>query len=204
KDQDAVHGSASWLGRRLAPESGTPVDCCPFGALVRRDDRRNAHRNAGWGCFFRRRSAREGGCPGPCRPSFRYARQRALCAHDRSAQFRKLGRRQTRFIQIGLRGGMPVTQLIGFSVTVSDLAGAAAFYRDALGLQIGPEQTFRNSAWNRLLGLAPDTTARAVDIAIGRQTVQLVAFDPPGRPYPPERASNDQWFQHFALVSGNI
>lgn len=99
---------------------------------------------------------------------------------------------------------MPVTQLIGFSVTVSDLAGAAAFYRDALGLQIGPEQTFRNSAWNRLLGLAPDTTARAVDIAIGRQTVQLVAFDPLGRPYPPERASNDQWFQHFALVSGNI
>lgn len=99
---------------------------------------------------------------------------------------------------------MPVTQLIGFSLTVADLAGTAAFYRDWLGLETGPERTLRDPAWIILLGLDPGTTARAVDVAIGKQTLQLVAFDPPGRPYPSERASNDQWFQHFALVSGDI
>jgi catechol 2,3-dioxygenase-like lactoylglutathione lyase family enzyme len=31
-----------------------------------------------------------------------------------------------------------------------------------------------------------------------------VAFDPPGAPYPQERASNDQWFEHVALVTGDI
>jgi len=99
---------------------------------------------------------------------------------------------------------MPATQLIGFSLTVADLAGTAAFYRDTLGLETGPEQTFRDSAWNSLLGLEPDTRARALNVALGQQTIELLAFHPPGRPYPSERASNDQWFQHFALVSGDI
>jgi len=52
--------------------------------------------------------------------------------------------------------------------------------------------------------LEQGTTARAIDVAVGQQVVKLVAFDPPGRPYPSERASNDQWFQHFSLVCGDI
>jgi catechol 2,3-dioxygenase-like lactoylglutathione lyase family enzyme len=99
---------------------------------------------------------------------------------------------------------MPVTQLVRVSVTVADLAGTAAFYRNRLGLQVGPEETMGDPAWNGLLGLEQGTMARAADVAIGQQVVKLVAFDPPGRPYPPERASNDQWFQHVALVSGDI
>lgn len=99
---------------------------------------------------------------------------------------------------------MPVTQLIGVSVTVADLAGTAAFYRDWLGLEVGPEHTPEDQAWNSLLGLEQGTTAQAVDVVIGRQLIKLTAFDPPGRPYPSERASNDQWFQHCALVSGDI
>src|SRR5690606_25589134 len=37
-----------------------------------------------------------------------------------------------------------------------------------------------------------------------RQTLKLAAYDPPGLPYPAQRASNDQWFQHVALVCGGI
>jgi len=99
---------------------------------------------------------------------------------------------------------MPVTQLIRVSVTVADLAGTAAFYRNWLGLEVGPEQMMVDRTWNSLLGLELGTKARAVDVTIGWQVVKLVAFDPPGRPYPSERASNDQWFQHFAFVSGDI
>ena len=99
---------------------------------------------------------------------------------------------------------MPVTQFLTVSITVDDLARTAAFYRDCLGLEIGPKRTLEDPAWISLLGLERGTTARAVDVTIGQQALDLVAFDPPGRPYLPQRASNDQWFQHVALVSGDI
>jgi len=99
---------------------------------------------------------------------------------------------------------MAATQLIRVSITVADLPRTAAFYRDQLGLEIGPEQTLGDPAWNTLLGLDEATTARAVDVTVGEKTLKLVAFDPPGAPYPGERASNDQWFEHVALVAGDI
>jgi catechol 2,3-dioxygenase-like lactoylglutathione lyase family enzyme len=99
---------------------------------------------------------------------------------------------------------MGVTQLIRVSITVADLAGTAAFYRHALMLDVGPEQALGDPAWNALLGLDEGTTARAVDVTVGEKVLKLVAFDPPGKPYPAERASNDQWFEHVALVTGDI
>jgi catechol 2,3-dioxygenase-like lactoylglutathione lyase family enzyme len=99
---------------------------------------------------------------------------------------------------------MPVTQLISISLTVADIAATAAFYRNSLGLMVGPEQTLEDPAWNSLLGLESGARVHAADVMIGRQTIQLTAIDPPGKPYPPERASNDQWFQHFALVCRDI
>lgn len=99
---------------------------------------------------------------------------------------------------------MAVTKLLRVSITVADLTGTAAFYRDALGLDVGPEQALGDPAWTRLLGLDEGTTARAVDVAVGQKTLKLVAFDPMGAPYPAERASNDQWFEHVALVTGDI
>ena len=99
---------------------------------------------------------------------------------------------------------MAVTQFLRASITVADLGEAAAFYRDALGLPAGSDRAIDDPAWLDLLGLPAGTTARAADVAVGRQAVELVAFDPAGRRYPDERASNDQWFQHLALVCGDI
>lgn len=99
---------------------------------------------------------------------------------------------------------MPVTELIRVAITVADLSATAAFYRDVLGLDVGAERALGDPAWNTLLGLDAATTTRSVDVTIGLHKLKLVAFDPPGRPYPAERASNDQWFEHVALVAGNI
>jgi catechol 2,3-dioxygenase-like lactoylglutathione lyase family enzyme len=99
---------------------------------------------------------------------------------------------------------MGVTRLIRVSITVADLAGIAAFYRDALGLDVGPEQALGDPAWNALLGLDEGTTARAVDVTVGEKMLKLVAFGPPRAAYPAERDSNDQWFEHVALVTGDI
>lgn len=99
---------------------------------------------------------------------------------------------------------MAVTKLIRVSVTVADLPGTAAFYRDALGLEVGPEQALGDPAWTSLLGLDAGTTARAAEVKVGNHVIKLVAFDPPGQPYPLVRSSNDQWFEHVALVTGDI
>ncbi|MFL9826622.1 VOC family protein [Rhodoplanes sp. SY1] len=99
---------------------------------------------------------------------------------------------------------MTVTRLVGISITVADPTAAADFCRDRLGLAVGPEQATADPACNRLLGLAPGTTTRSIAVTVGRQSVELVAFDPPGDRYPAERASNDPWFQHIALVCGDI
>jgi catechol 2,3-dioxygenase-like lactoylglutathione lyase family enzyme len=99
---------------------------------------------------------------------------------------------------------MPVTQLIRVSLTVTDLAGTAAFYRDFLGLDVSPEQALGDPAWNTLLGLDQATSARAVDVKLGQHEIKLVAFDPPGEPYPADRHSNDQWFEHVSLVTNDI
>ncbi len=98
---------------------------------------------------------------------------------------------------------MSSTRLLRVSITVADLAGMAAFYRDWLGLDVGQEQSLGDPAWASLLGLTPGSTARAVDVMVGQHAIRLVAFDPPGQPYPAERASNDQWFEHVALVTGD-
>ena len=99
---------------------------------------------------------------------------------------------------------MPVTQLIRVSITVADLPGTVAFYHDWLGLVRGADRVIDDPAWKRLVGLDETVTARATAVFVGEQEIDLIAFDPPGRLYPAERASNDQWFQHVALVTGDM
>ncbi len=99
---------------------------------------------------------------------------------------------------------MPVTELVRVVVTVADPAAMAGFYREALGLDVGPEQALGDPAWSALLGLPEGTTIRVASVRFGSETLALASFDPPGAPYPATRASNDQWFQHVALVAGDI
>jgi catechol 2,3-dioxygenase-like lactoylglutathione lyase family enzyme len=39
---------------------------------------------------------------------------------------------------------------------------------------------------------------------LGAQAIALVAFDPPGRPYPVDSTSTDLWFQHFAIIVSDM
>lgn len=95
-------------------------------------------------------------------------------------------------------------RLLRVELTVGDLDRTAGFFREGLGLDAGPERRGCDPAWNALLGLDPDTVMRTADIRFARELLRLVAFDPPGAPYPEPRASNDPWFEHVALVAGDI
>jgi catechol 2,3-dioxygenase-like lactoylglutathione lyase family enzyme len=45
---------------------------------------------------------------------------------------------------------------------------------------------------------------RTADLGFGAEVLRLPVFDPPGASYPSPRASNDPWFEHVALVAGDI
>ncbi|MHA1517568.1 MAG: VOC family protein [Alphaproteobacteria bacterium] len=99
---------------------------------------------------------------------------------------------------------MAVTELVRVVITVADLDAMVSFYRDGLGLDVGPAQAESDPAWTVLLGLDAGTTARVAAVRFGAEMLALAAFDPPGARYPVPCASNDQWFQHVALVAGDI
>lgn len=99
---------------------------------------------------------------------------------------------------------MPVTQLVHVEITVANLDRAISFFRDGLGVEAGPVQSSRDARWNTLLGLDAETQMRTAEIRFEQESLMLAAFDPAGTPYPKPRASNDPWFQHVALVAGDI
>lgn len=99
---------------------------------------------------------------------------------------------------------MPVTRLLRVVITVADLERATGFFRDGLGLELGPATSFRDTRWNTLLGLRAGAEIRTADISFAGETLNLAAFDPAGNLYPQPRASNDPWFEHVALVAGDI
>jgi len=99
---------------------------------------------------------------------------------------------------------MHVSEFLRVSITVADLARAEAFYAEGLGFVPDDEAIIDDPQWARLMGLPSTATACSLRMRLGAQEVELVAFDPPGRPYPDIRAANDRWFQHIAIVVDDI
>ncbi|HET9148438.1 MAG TPA: VOC family protein [Acetobacteraceae bacterium] len=86
-----------------------------------------------------------------------------------------------------------MTALRRLGLTVRDLEASLAFYRGAFGCEVTAEdQDFFGSP------------ARRVRLRLGAQELELAAFDPPGAPWPPDAASNDITFQHFAIAVASM
>jgi catechol 2,3-dioxygenase-like lactoylglutathione lyase family enzyme len=99
-------------------------------------------------------------------------------------------------------GDGSVSRLLRISRNVADLARAVGFYCDALGFSLERESPL-DGPWSQLMGL-PGVRARAARLRLGAQTMELVAFEVPGRPYPRASRSADLWFQHLALVVADM
>lgn len=76
--------------------------------------------------------------------------------------------------------------ILRVSRVVGDLAAAEAFYRDALGFRIH------------------DRFDTETIIRLGEEDVALAQADPSARPYPADSRSDDLWFQHLAIVVGDM
>jgi catechol 2,3-dioxygenase-like lactoylglutathione lyase family enzyme len=96
-----------------------------------------------------------------------------------------------------------VQRLLRISRTVSDLARAKAFYCDALDFCVIEEMDLGGAAWGALMGI-PDTRGHCVRLRLGVQELELIEFDPAGRPYPAGSDAADLWFQHFAIAVSDI
>jgi len=96
-----------------------------------------------------------------------------------------------------------VSRLLRINRTVSDMAVAVAFYRDALDFRVVGQATLDGEAWSSLMGVAKGR-GRSVTLRLGAQHMALVAFDPPGNPYPPRSGSTDLWFQHIAIAVSDM
>lgn len=90
---------------------------------------------------------------------------------------------------------MRTLRLLRFELTVADLGAAERFYAGLPGMTV-ERRDQAEPAMTRLLG-----TDRIEQIWLrrGAETVVLQQFSPAGAPYPAERRSCDQAFQHLAL-----
>lgn len=94
---------------------------------------------------------------------------------------------------------MIIAAITRISLTSADAESLAGFYEDGLGFT----RIARRSVDAGSYGVA-GARALVLVLALGDQQIELVQFDQPGAPYPQPCASNDPWFQHFAIVVRDI
>ena len=84
----------------------------------------------------------------------------------------------------------PALRLKHVCRNVADLARAVQFYREALQFELVDAVRCDDKA----------SGARMARMQLGRQYLELIAYDWPGVSYPSRRSAADPWFQHLAIV----
>ncbi len=89
------------------------------------------------------------------------------------------------------------------SLVCSDLDRTRLFYGEALGFTASGRGPLNDPAWYAPMGLR-DTRAERLVMTLGKQVIEFLCFDPPGKPYPADSTSTDLWFQHMAIVVADM
>lgn len=99
---------------------------------------------------------------------------------------------------VSARHQSTVDRLVRFSLTTADAHSLAVFYEKAFGCQRLATEHMAGANFERLMDVQGG--ARRVTLSLGREIIELLQFDRPGRPYPDGAAVSDPIFQHFAIV----
>jgi len=89
-------------------------------------------------------------------------------------------------------------RIAGFGLTTPDAARLAEFYAAAFGCRCRPSERLEGAAFERLMGVAGGAQRQL--LKAGDEIIELLQFDRPGAPYPPNLSPLERTFQHFALV----
>lgn len=95
-------------------------------------------------------------------------------------------------------GAAMLAALARFSLTSADAESLAAFYQAAFGCRRLQEERREGRRFEQLMNVRGG--ARAITLAIGAQTLELLQFDEPGQAYPGGGSASDLSFQHFAIL----
>jgi MIP family channel proteins len=89
-------------------------------------------------------------------------------------------------------------------LTVSDMPRSVAFYSSVLGFESISDVEVSGQAYEQLSGVA-GMQARIVTMRLGDERIELTEYRTPrGRAAPPDSRSNDAWFQHVAIITGDM
>ena len=95
----------------------------------------------------------------------------------------------------------------GVALTVSDLDEAIEFYTEVLPFEMEKTYSLKGDDIEKLLG---DESAKVrvnvAELTLGNESIELWEFEKMdnGRMIPRDSRSNDQWFQHIAIVVSDM
>ena len=95
-----------------------------------------------------------------------------------------------------------IDRVARFGLVVSDIHDSEQFFQQAFDFET-VERRLGDPAYAELMGLH-GAQSRHTLMRLGQQAIELVCFDPAGRPYPPGSTSSDLWFQHFAIIVADM
>jgi catechol 2,3-dioxygenase-like lactoylglutathione lyase family enzyme len=98
-----------------------------------------------------------------------------------------------------LPGDVERLKMIGF--TVADIDRETDFFTKVLSFEKVSEFRVSSSEYDKMVGVF-NANMRIVHLKLGEQVVELTQYvsPPTGRPIPIPSYSNDEWFQHMAIV----
>lgn len=125
-------------------------------------------------------------------------------------------RKRTRYAVLWLLAGLlagslatqaqqiAVTAVDAVGMTVSDLDRSVEFYSDVLSFEKVSEVEVWGTEYERLQGVF-GLRMRVARLHLGEEYIELTEYlTSKGRPYPVDSRSNDQWFQHIAIIVSNM
>lgn len=98
----------------------------------------------------------------------------------------------------------PIHEVGPIGIVVSDLDELLPFYTNVLTFERIAEHELVGEELERLTGVF-GSRARTARLRLGTEQIELTEFlAPQGRPIPADSRSNDGWFQHVAIITGDI
>ena len=98
---------------------------------------------------------------------------------------------------------MALIRIGRISFTSADAVRLGAFYQRAFGFGAMETERFGGRGFAQLTGVE-GAQGDALSLRLGEETIELLAFDPPGAPYPADIGCDDPRFQHVAIVVADM
>ncbi len=108
----------------------------------------------------------------------------------------------------GLAASLPRPEPAGavgaIALTVRSADASVAFFRDVLDFRVVGDEDLAGRDVELLYGTF-GARVRTVRMQLGQEQIELTEFlAPRGRPYPADTRGNDAWFQHVAIITGDM